>query len=207
MRIAQVILPNASAYERKSQRADRVSLAGAHDVVLVSPDDVRASGADVAHVYASGRLPVAPFVRFPTPCRSSADVRRSRWPFRRATEPDYVVSPVIERVEQSRYQPRPEAVEDGFFGARNAEGGGQKVIGAFRRKGDQWMVELTLARIARFRDDVTWHWFDRDLAPEDLASVALWAGPARDGNGSDGFVAAASVSGLPVVASRTKINS
>ena len=125
MRIAQVILPNASAYERKSQRADFASLAAAHDVVLTDIDNIRTSGADVAHVYATGELPIAPFVRFPIPYLSSADVRRSRWPFRRATEPDYVVSPVIEKVEQSRYQPLSEAVEDVFFGGQRAAGSGQ----------------------------------------------------------------------------------
>jgi glycosyltransferase involved in cell wall biosynthesis len=213
MRIAQVILPNASAYERKSQRADFASLSAAHDVVLAGTDEVRESGADVAHVYATGELPVAPFVRFPIPYISSADVRRSRWPFRRATEPDYVVSPVIEKVEQSRYQPLPEVVEEVFFGARRAEGGGQKVagsgqkvIGSFRRGEVQSMVELTLARIERFRDDVTWHRFDRDPTPEDLASVAAWVDPAIHENDFDGFVAEAIVSGLPVIASRTKIN-
>jgi hypothetical protein len=207
MRIAQVILPNASAYERKSQRADFASLAAAHEVVLVDTDHVRASGADVAHVYATGELPIAPFVRFPIPYISSADVRRSRWPFRRATEPDYVVSPVIEKVEQSRYQPLSEAVEDVFFGGQRVAGSGQKVIGSFRREEVQSMVEQTLARIERFRDDVTWHLFDRDPAPEDLASVGVWVDPAVSESDFDGFVAEAIVSGLPVVASRTKINS
>ena len=206
MHIAQVILPNASAYERKSQRADFVSLSAAHDVVLVGTDEVRASGADVAHVYATGELPVAPFVRFPIPYISSADVHRSRWPFRRATEPDYVVSPVIEKVEESRYQPLPEAVEEIFFGGQRVASSGPKVIGSFRRGDVQSMVEQTLARIERFRDDVTWHLFDRDPTPDDLASVSAWVDPAMNENDFDGFVAEAIVSGLPVVASRTKIN-
>jgi len=213
MRIAQVILPAASEYERKSQRIDRASLAGSHEVVVVTPGEARASRADVAHVYATGELPIAPFVRFPLPYIASADVRRSRWPFRRAVEPDYVVSPIIEKVEQSRYQPLSEAVEEEYFVEdRRSRLSGQAglpvlhVIGTFARTDVHSIVEQTLARIARFRDDVTWHLFDRVPTPDDLASVSVWADPAVSETDFDGFVAEALVAGLPVVASRTKIN-
>ena len=213
MRIAQIILPGVSEYERKSQRIDHASLAAAHEVSIVTAEEARASGADVAHVYATGELPVAPFVRFPLPYIASADVRRSRWPFRRAVEPDYVVSPIIERVEQSRYQPLSEAVEETYFsGVAPASGAGGRsgrrstLIGTFARASVQPIVEQTLARIERFRDDVTWHLFDRAPSPDDLASVAVWVDPAASDADFDGFVAEALVSGLPVVASRTKIN-
>ena len=207
MRIAQIILPGASEYERKCQRVDQAALAESHDVVVVTLGEVRASGAEVAHVYARGELPVAPFVRFPIPYVSSADVRRSRWPFRRPVEPDYVVSPIIEKVEQSRYQPLSEAVEDVYFSGQRAAGGGQeKVIGSFARVAVKDIVEQTLARISRFRDDITWHLFERTPSPEDLAGVDLWVDPAIDERDFDGFVAEASVMGVPIVASRTKIN-
>ncbi len=93
MRIAQVLWPGASEYERKCQRADFAALSDGHEVVVVPLEDVRA---DVAHVYASGELPRAPFVGFAVPYVSSADVKQSRWPFRKPAVPDYVVSPVIE---------------------------------------------------------------------------------------------------------------
>jgi len=208
MRIAQIIFPNASQYERKCQRADRDALAGAHDVIVATVEEARTSAADVAHVYATGELPIAPFVRFPLPYISSADVRRARWPFRRAVEPDYVVSPLIEKVEESRYQPLSEAVEEVYFGGQRAAGGGQetRVLGTFVRTDVQPVVEQTLARIQRFRDDVTWRLFDRVPTPEDLAGVDAWIDPAISETDFDGFVAEALVVGLPVVASRTKIN-
>jgi len=203
MRIAQIIFPGASEYERKCQRVDHAALSAAHDVVVVSPEDVR--GADVAHVYATGELPVAPFLRFPIPYIASADVRRSRWPFRRATEPEYVVSPLIEKVEQSRHQPLSEAVEDIYFEpvARRET---NNVLGTFARADVHNIVEQTLARIHRFRDDVTWHLFDRIPTPEDLAAVDAWVDPAVSESDFDGFVAEAIVAGKTVVASRTKIN-
>lgn len=207
MRVAQIIFPGASEYERKCQRIDHAALADAHDVVIVNAEEARASGAAVAHVYAGGDLPVAPFVRFPIPYVSSADVRRSRWPFRRAVEPDYVVSPVTEKVEQSRFQPLSEAVEDAYFRGQRAEGGGQeKVIGSFAREDVKSVVEQTVARISRFRDDVTWHLFEHPPTPEDLAGVDLWVDPAIEEVDFDGFVAEALVVGVPVVAARTKIN-
>lgn len=205
MRVAQIILPGASEFERKSQRIDHAALAGAHEVVIVTAEEARASGADVAHVYATGELPSAPFRRFPLPYISSADVRRSRWPFGKPVEPDFVVSPILEKIEQSRYQPLSEAVEDAYFETRAGEQQ-QNIVGTFGRASVHPMVEQTLARIERFRSDVTWHRFDRVPAPDDLASVAVWVDPATEESDFDGFVAEAVVAGLPVVASRTKIN-
>ena len=206
MRIAQIILPGASEYERKCQRVDHAALSATHEVIVTTAGDVNA---DVAHVYATGELPIAPFIHFPVPYVSSADVRRARWPFRKAEEPDYVVSPLIEKIEQSRYQPLAEAVEDAYFsGAAGSQpaGGREKVLGSFARKGVKAIVEQTVARISRFRDDITWHLFESVPTPEDLAGVDLWVDPAVEESDFDGFVAEASVAGLPVVASRTKIN-
>ncbi|HKR64812.1 MAG TPA: glycosyltransferase [Thermoanaerobaculia bacterium] len=205
MRIAQIILPTASEYEKKSQRADFAALAGQHEVVVIAPEDAAVSGAHVAHVFATGELPRASFRKFPLPYVSAADIRQSRWPFGRAVAPDYVVSPVLEKVEQSRFQPLPEVVEDAYFEAR-ASLAGRNVIGSFARESARNMVEQTLARIHRFRDDVSWRVFDRTPAPDDLASVDVWADPAVDDLDFDGFVAEALVVGLPVVAARTPIN-
>lgn len=199
MRIAQVLLPNASEYERKSQRIDRAALEDRHEVVLVPLEEVRRSAADVVHIYASEDLPRAPLVGFPLPYVSSAEVKKARWTWRKPAEPDYLATPFE----------LPEAVEDGYFegvgGGRSAVGEG-RVIGSFLRAPVKAMIEQTLHRIQRTRDDVQWRVFQRPPSPVDLMSVDIWVDPAVSEGDFDGFVAEGLVMGLPVVASRTKIN-
>jgi len=190
MRIAQIVLPDASEYERKSQRADRIALAERHQVV----EDV--GNADVAHVYAGVELPRASFVGFPVPYVASAPMARSRWSWRKAVEPRIVVTP--ENV--------PEVVEEEYWKAA-AMPRQSKTIGSFAREATRNHVEQTLHRIQRFRDDVEWKTFPAPPTPEDLVSVDLWVDPAVDETDFDGFVAEALVIGLPVVAARTRINS
>jgi Glycosyl transferases group 1 len=207
MRIAQVLLPGASQYERKSQRIDQALLSERHEVVLVSLEEVRASGAQVAHVYATGDLPRTAFIGFPIPCVSSATLKKSRWSFRNPVEP---VPAVL-----------PEAVEDSYFGLLGSSVPGllgptqqpsnrateqPKIVASFARPSTRNMVDQTLHRIHRFRNDVTWRIFDRVPAPEDLAGVDVWADPATSETDLDGFVAEALVVGLPVVAARTAVN-
>lgn len=196
MRIAQILLPSASEYERKSQRADFAALSGEHEVVLATPAD--AQNADIAHVYATGELPSAPFVGFRIPYVSSAGVKVSRWSLRKPVPPRQVLTP----------QSVPEVVEDIYYARQPAFGTGQgrKIVGSYGRDSVRNMVEQTLARIHRFRDDVRWTVFTDPPAPNDLASVDLWADPAVEEKDYDGFVAEALVVGLPVVASRTAIN-
>ena len=187
MRIAQIILPDASAYERKGQRADREALAGRHEFV----DDP--GNADVAHVYTSSALTAG----LDVPYVSSAPLRKSRWPWRKAKEPGFVAT----------WETLPEAVEEAYFAVQAGGGNAQeKIVGSFWRKSTQNMIEQTLARIHRFRADVAWQTFDSVPSPDDLAGVDVWADPAVDENDPDGFVAEALVVGLPVVASRTPIN-
>src|SRR5258708_9221196 len=70
MRIAQLILPGASQYERKSQRLDAAQLAAAgHDVLLV--DDP--TGFDLAHIYGPLTLPRR---RLTVPYLASGTMRR-----------------------------------------------------------------------------------------------------------------------------------
>lgn len=195
MRIVQIVLADASEYERKCQRVDFEALA-AHEVIVASIDDARASGADVAHVYAGRELPAAPFVRFPMPYIASAAVKRSPWPWRRAVEPDYVVSPLAEL---------PEAVEERYW-QEQPRAESRAIVGSYFRPPVRNMIEQTLARIHRFRDDVRWNVFDHVPTPADLAAVDIWVDPAVDEDDYDGFVAEAVVMGLPVVAARTKIN-
>lgn len=196
MRIAQIILPDASQYERKCQRADRAALAERHEVLsTVGNDDVR--NADVAHVYTSGELPRATFAAFPVPYVAPARVARSRWSFGKVSEPGYVVT----------WENLPEAVEDWYFGVQRGGRGEQKIVGSFARESTRNMVEQTLARIHRFRQDVEWNVFNAPPSPEDLAGVDCWVDPAVQENDLDGFTAEALVVGLPVVAARTAVNS
>lgn len=192
MRIAQIVLPDASAYERKSQRADRIALAERHQLV----EDVE--NADVAHVYAGVELPRAAFVGFPVPYLASAPMAKSRWSWRKPAEPRLVVTP----------ENLPEVVEDAYFSWQSAVGSRQdrKIVGSYARTATRNHVEQTLHRIQRFRDDVEWKLFPAPPTPEDLVSVDLWVDPAVDETDFDGFVAEALVVGLPVVAARTGIN-
>ncbi len=189
MRIAQIILPDASQYERKSQRADRAGLESRYEFV----EDPGKS--DLAHVYAGQELP--PTWRIPVPYVSSAPMTRSRWPWRRAPEPRRVVT----------WRELPEVVEDAYFmDARPPRTEGPKVVGSFHRDAVNNMVEQTLARIHRFRDDVVWKVIDHVPTPADLRDVDVWVDPAVSEEDLDGFTAEALVSGVAVVAARTEIN-
>jgi hypothetical protein len=189
MRIAQIILPDASQYERKSARADRSALAGAYEFT----DD--AGNADLAHLYAGRELPSS--LRIAVPYVSSASMTRSRWPWRRTPEPARVVT----------WRELPEVVEDEYFAKEpRRERNEPPVVGSFGRPGTTNMVEQTLARIHRFRDDVAWRVIHHVPTPDDLRQVDLWVDPAVDEEDLDGFTAEALVSGLPVVAARTAIN-
>lgn len=202
MRIAQIVLPGASEYERKSQRADRAMLAERHDVDPRPIDTVTGADADVAHVYASGDLPSAAFGGFPLPYVSSAGIRSSRWQWRRPVQPRAILSPLGD-------DPLPEVVEECYFsaaGASTQRDPNIKIVGSFGRPAVRNSVEQTMARIRRFREDVEWQIFDGPPSPEDLAGVDLWVDPAVGENDFDGFVAEALVVGLPIVATRTPIN-
>lgn len=214
MRILQIVLPDASEYERKSQRADREAFAAQHEVTAASLEEARAIEADVAHLYAGAALPSKPLVGFPFPYVSSAPLRHSRWSLRRPSEPGYLVSPVgvagaaVAHDAQRAIELLPEAVEDAYFAAEaRGRNGATKVIGSFLRRPLIPLIEQVRSRVERFRDDTRWELFDRAPSPEDLATVDAWVDPAVDECDLDGFAAEALVVGLPVVASRTAINS
>lgn len=189
MRIAQIILPEASQYERKSQRADRAALQDRYELT----DDW--GKADLVHVYTGRELP--PSLRIAVPYVSSASMTRSRWPWRRAPEPARVAT----------WRELPEVVEDAWFTREpRLQGDSPKVVASFGRTAVRNMVEQTLARIHRFRDDVVWKVVDHVPTPQDLRQVDLWVDPAVDETDLDGFTAEALVSATPVVAARTAIN-
>jgi glycosyltransferase involved in cell wall biosynthesis len=194
MRIAQIVLPGASAYERKSQRVDLAALSAKHEVTVVALEEVTRGSADVAHLYATGELPK---LALPLPYVASAPMPQSRWSWRRPVPPKLVLSP----------PEVPEAVEEAWFAAEHAPGAREvKVIGSFARPAIRPMVDKTLSRISRFRSDVTWHLYEREPAPEDLSDVDAWVDPAASAEDLDGFVAEALVLGLPIVAARTPMN-
>jgi hypothetical protein len=202
MRIAQIVLPEASAYERKAQRADFAALSRSHEVTVASIESISDTNADVAHVYAGKELPSNAFAGFPIPYLASADLPPSRWRLRKPAKPRFVVSPLAE-------EPLPEPVEDSYFeevADRTPRDPEVKIVGTFDRKSTRNMVEQTLARIHRFRDDVTWQLYEEPPTPQNLSGLDVWVDPAVDATDFDGFVAEALVVGLPVVASRTPIN-
>ncbi len=195
------MLPGASEYERKSQRIDQAALAGRHEVVLVGLDEVRGSGAQLAHIYATGELDRAAFVGFPLPYVTAASMKKTRWIWlwqgRKPREPEHVIAP----------PEVPEAVEDVYFDTKAAAlPPHSKIIGSFARRSTRNVVELTMVRLQRTRGDIAWRLFDRIPSPDDLAGVDIWVDPATSETDLVGFVAEALVVGLPVVAARTAIN-
>jgi hypothetical protein len=157
MRIAQIVLPGASEYERKSQRADQAALSERHEVTVSSIETIASLQADLAHVYGNGELPAAAFVGFPLPYVAASDIRPSRWRWRQPVRPRFVASPLGD-------DPVPEVVEERYFataGRRGKPPSSQKIVGSFGRPSVRNSVEQTMARIRRFRDDVEWQIFER----------------------------------------------
>jgi len=100
----------------------------------------------------------------------------------------------------------PEAVEDIYFDPPPASRQPGSTLGSFSRKSVTPVIEQTMARIHRFRDDVTWRVFDAPPSPAEIASVDVWVDPAVKEDDYDGFVAEAMAAGVIVVAARTAIN-
>jgi Glycosyl transferases group 1 len=200
MLIAQILHPKASFYDRKSQALDAAALAAHHEVLTTSFEGASAAGAAIAHVYGPAGFSPPPR-QFTIPYVASAEPQKPRFPWRKPIPPRAIVSPLDNL---------PEAVDEVYFDrpAPIETERTPKVLGTFGRdrKGVLSMIELTLARIHRFREDVDWLLFDHPPAPDDLALVDAWVDPATSEDDYDGFVAEAVVSGKVVVASRVAIN-
>ncbi|HYM61004.1 MAG TPA: glycosyltransferase [Thermoanaerobaculia bacterium] len=224
MPIAQVLLDSATEYEKKCGRIDRAVLATGREVATIEiasdapasrlADLLRERGATAAHIYGPRRLPASLFVRFPIPYVASAEVSARRFAIRRPVPPARIVTPIARTgpAEDSRVVTLPEAVEEEYLGnekrRHSHHSGERRRVGSFGpdRGGVRNMIDQTVVRLQRFREDVDWHSFDSVPTPEDLASFDLWVDPATDELDFDGFVAEALAVGLPVVASRTPIN-
>jgi len=188
--IAQLLLPGASEYERKSQRIDFASLSAEHDVRIGAAND-----ADLIHVYAPDDMRVdwkLPYV---------SNVRPKRRRFRRTAQPERVITPLKDSADSFI----PEAVDEIYF-AGETRPPGKPTVGTFARPQLRNIIEQTAARIQRYHDDVDWLLFDTAPSPDDLRGVDVWADPAMSENDFDGFVAEAIAAGTAVIASRTAIN-
>ncbi len=100
----------------------------------------------------------------------------------------------------------PEAVEEAYFERRTDKSvcATQKTLGSFNRRGVRKIIEATVPRIHRTREDVEWLLLDD--VPTDFNQFDVWVDPATDDDDYDGFVAEALVAEKIVVASRTPIN-
>ncbi|HSP14605.1 MAG TPA: glycosyltransferase [Thermoanaerobaculia bacterium] len=195
MRIVQIVLPAVTAFEEKCRRVDHSTLSTRHEVLVAGPKEPLPA-ADVAHVYGPGELPAAAFIGFRLPYVASSEPVGRAW-VRKPARPAYVLSPLES----------PEPVEEVFFQLESRIPSPEShVLGSFARSSIANLIEQTLGRIRRFRDDVEWRLFERAPTPEDLAGVDAWVDPATAEDDLDGFVAEALVSGKPVVASRITIN-
>ncbi|HEX6177283.1 MAG TPA: glycosyltransferase [Thermoanaerobaculia bacterium] len=205
MRIAHIVLPNASDYDRKSQKIDRAGLAASHEIIETTFEKAAETGAVLAHVYGPAGFTTPRASQLPLPFVASNPPRAARWNWPRRAMPSKVAG----------LDELPEAVEETFFdahrddfGARVSSPAHRYRVGTFDRgrPGVRNMVEQSLARIQRFREDVEWHLFDSPPTPDDLATVDAWCDPATSADDFDGFAAEAVVAGKVVVASRVPIN-
>lgn len=227
MIIAQLLLPGASAYERKSQAIDAVSLAAEHDVRVGAVAD-----ADILHIYGPRVLDPAALRDITLPFVSNARPKRGRFSWREVRQPERVITPLKEPAvprgaapnqqtaalpddETARRRGRkivppevfiPEAVDDQYFYPEARQPADRAIIGTFSRPSVRNIVEQTATRIHRFRDDVDWLLFDEQPSLEDLRSVDIWVDPAVEEEDAAGFVAEAMAAGKAVVASRTALN-
>jgi Glycosyl transferases group 1 len=196
MIIAQLLLPNASEYERKSQRIDFAALSAEHEVRLGE-----LANADLVHIYAPHDFDPGVVRDIPAPYVSNARPKTRR--FRKSVQPHDVITPIKDTAGTFI----PEAVDDLYFGSSAIrETGSRATVGSYRRTADTNLIEQTAARVQRFRDDVNWLLFDSPPSPDDLRSVDVWADPAVAEDDFDGFVAEAIAAGTAVIASRTAIN-
>ena len=188
--VAQILLPSATAYERKCQRVDYAAL----PTVEVYDDPRKVQTADVAHVYGAKRLPRRWFRPFRVPYVASREVD----PF-----------DVPEAVEEMYFMPSecgglPPPSQSGAEAPHSK--GAPLRIASFRRASIASIVEQTVHRLHRSRDDIEWLLLERPPTPEDFAEIDAWIDPAVDDADFDGFAAEAMVGGAVAIASRTPLN-
>ena len=108
---------------------------------------------------------------------------------------------------ESRKVDLPEAVEEIYFAnSLAARDGGATRIASFHRRSIVSLVEQTMHRLHRTRDDIEWMLLERVPTPGDFATINAWIDPAVADDDCDGFVAEAMVRGIATVATRTPLN-
>jgi hypothetical protein len=211
MRILQLLSPDATEFDRKSQRIDRAAL----------PDVYVDDRPELVHVYGPPLVP--PAIRY----LASSPPARRRLAWRSPRQPERLVSPLptagrepdsretadqeTDAQETNGRVVVPEAVEEHYFAAPvvASEGSsGRRLLGVYgpERPGVRNLVDQTRARLHRFRDDIDVRFFASTPQPEDFRPLDAWLDPAVDDRDFDGFVAEALVCDVSVVAARTPIN-
>lgn len=197
--IAQLLLPGASAYERKSQAIDAASLADERDVRVGEIAD-----ADLIHIYAPRILDPSALRDIALPFVSNAHPKAARFNWRKERQPARVITPLKDPTltheasaprdhatatpddDTARRRDRkippletfiPEAVDDRYFEPATKQPGTRATIGTFIRLSIRNIVEQTATRIHRFRDDVDWLLFDEQPSLDDLRGVDIWSIP------------------------------
>lgn len=213
MNAGQILLPNASIWDRNCQRADHEILAGAVAVRLLDLPSrgsalefaIRENEIDVLHVYGDPQFHSRVIERAGVPWIASSPLPARRFGFRPRRIP-FVASPLTD-------PPLPEAVAASWLGMREAPSAIEPKA-VFRigthgpeRKGVQRLVNETAARLARFRDDLDWVVLDEAPTPSMLRDFDVWVDPATTPDDFAGLTAEALVAGKRVVACRTPINS
>lgn len=200
MIIAQLLLPGASEYERKSQAIDFAALSAEHQVTVGNTER-----AEIVHVYGPSQLDPRAVRDLRLPYVSNA--RPKPRLFGKVVEPCRVTTPINKMRRQTTDTFIPEAVEERYYGNPGTrEAASRAVIGTYSRRELRNIIEQTAGRIQRYRDDIDWLLFDSAPSPDDLCGVDVWVDPAMSDTDFDGFVAESIAAGVAVVASRTTIN-
>ncbi len=160
---------------------DFAAFSGEYEVVA----DART--ADIAHVYAAKAHVEVPSKR--------------RW-WSAGNPAGVFISPI----EEKGFELVPEAVEEHYFDTPARLPALHKTVASFARPSLRNVVELTVARLHRTREDIEWLVYERPPSIEDLATIDAWIDPAIGARDFDGFVAEAVVAGLLAIAARTPIN-
>src|SRR5688500_16089747 len=154
MRIGQLILAGASFYERKSQTLDALTLAEGNEVIVwtgrIPPS---APAVDVVHLYGPASFPIRIADEMPAPYVAAGAPRKSSFRFKAVTQPRRISAIGPDAVS--------EAVEDSYFTAGvSASGAGRFKIGSFgKSRRIIPMIQASISRVSRFRDDIDWDVF------------------------------------------------
>lgn len=188
MKPVQILMPDASSFQQRSQRLDRSALEPLMPIETIEigrPGRSRArrlirealarTGATVAHVYASSPLPGGVMSLIEVPVVASVAGARPLLPWKRPREPRI-------RLGSSPDNTLPPVVEEGWFTSGNiAIGDGGTRIGVLLRDGEaRDLVEGARQRISRFRDDVRWVTFNQVPTPEEMRQISVWFAPSSD---------------------------